>query len=200
MSLPSQISCRDFIISPCTLSEIREFVEKNHYSHNLNGIKVSFCFSAKWKDELIGAVIYGAMSTTAWRKFSDSEQKVLELRRLVFLDNVGKNAESRIIGYTLRWLRKNAPQVEIIVSYADPQYGHVGTIYKASNFKYAGLSGKDTGFLDPETNRVYHSRALRTKYKGEFKPFVKRLREKHEQGKLIPVPLPRKHCFIYRLR
>jgi hypothetical protein len=200
MSLPSQISCRDFIISPCALSEIREFVEKNHYSHNLNGIKVSFCFSAKWKDELIGAVIYGAMSTTAWRKFSDSEQKVLELRRLVFLDNVGKNAESRIIGYTLRWLRKNAPQVEIIVSYADPRYGHVGTIYKASNFKYVGLSGKDTGFLDPETNRVYHSRALRTKYKGEFKPFVKRLREKHEQGKLIPVSLPRKHCFIYRLR
>jgi hypothetical protein len=106
MNLLSQILCKDFIINLCTLSEIREFVEKNHYSHNLNGIKVSFCFSVKWKDELIGAVIYGTMSTTAWKKFGNSEQEVLELRRLVFLDNVGKNAESRMIGYTLRWLQK----------------------------------------------------------------------------------------------
>ena len=148
---PLQISATDFVINQSSLSDVRKFVEQHHYSRNLNGVKISFCFSAKYQGELVGAVVYGAMSTTAWKKFADSEKKVLELRRLVFLDRVGKNAESRMVGHTLRWIKKNAPEVEVVVSYADPLHGHSGVIYKASNFRYVGLSGKDKGFLDPET-------------------------------------------------
>ena len=123
---------------------------------------------------------------------------VLELRRLVLLDAVGKNAESRVIGFCLREIHKIDKSVEMIVSYADPKYGHDGTIYKASNFKYVGMSGKDKGYLDTETGKTYHSRALRTKYKGDFKPFVKVLKSKLQQGILIPVELPAKYCFIFR--
>ena len=184
----------------CSLSDVRSFIEQHHYSHNLNGVKISFCFSATHLGVLVGAVVYGQLSTTAWKKFADSENKVLELRRLVFLDAVGKNAESRLVGFTLRWLKRNAPNVEVVVSYADPSYGHKGTIYKASNFQYVGLSGKDKGFKDPETGKIYHSRALRTKYNGDYKPFVKKLREKQERGELIPINLPGKHCYLYRLK
>jgi hypothetical protein len=61
------------------------------------------------------------------------------------------------------------------------------------------MSGKDNGFQDIETGKLYHSRALRTKYKGEFKPFVKRLREKLEKGILIPISLKPKYCYVYSL-
>jgi hypothetical protein len=182
------------------LSDVRQFVEQNHYSHNLNGVKISFCFSARYQGELVGAVVYGNMSTTAWKKFAAFEEKVLELRRLVFLDRVGKNAESRMVGYTLRWIKKNAPLIDVVVSYADPLHGHSGVIYKASNFRYVGLSGKDKGFLDPETGKTYHSRALRTKYKGDYKPFVKKLREKNALGKLVSVDLPGKHCYVFEFK
>jgi hypothetical protein len=175
------------------------FVEQHHYSHNLNGVKISFCFSATYKGALVGAVVYGQFSTTAWKRFGESEKEVLELRRLVFLDSVGKNAESRMIGYTLRWIKKNAPEIKIVVSYADPMHGHSGVIYKASNFEYIGLSGKDRGFTDPETGRTYHSRALRTKYNGDYKPFVKKLRAKYDQGELISIELPGKHCYVYKI-
>jgi|SRR5579859_6381830 len=195
-----QISATEFTIEPCKLSDVRAFVETHHYSHNLNGVKISFCFSAKHNGVLVGAVVYGAMSTTAWKKFADSEKKVLELRRLVLLDSVGRNSESRMVGYTLRWIKKNAPEVTVVVSYADPMHGHNGTIYKASNFRYIGLSGKDKGFLDPETGKTYHSRALRTKYKGDYKPFVKKLREKNALGKLVPVDLLGKYCYLFEFR
>jgi hypothetical protein len=193
------INARDIDISICGLKEIRGFIEQHHYSHNLNGVKISYCFKAQHKGRLIGGAIFGAMSTTAWKKFSDSEKKVLELRRLVLVDEAGRNSESRFVGACLREIKKNNHEVEIIVSYADPYYGHAGTIYKSSNFKYIGLSGKDRGYYDPEAHKTYHSRALRTKYKGEYKPFVKRLRAKLEQGQLIPVELPGKHCFVYNL-
>ena len=187
-------------ISPCELAQVRQFVEKNHYSHSVNGVKIAHCFRVEFEGELIGGVIFGAMSTTAWKRFANSEKKVIELRRLVLLDRAGKNSESRVIGWCLRWLKKHASNIEVVVSYADPIYGHSGIIYRASNFKYCGASSADKGFFDPETGKTYHSRALRVKYKGDFKPFVKKLREKHKDGKLKIIQLAGKHCYTYAMK
>ena len=77
---------------------------------------------------------------------------------------------------------------------------HSGVIYRASNFQYLGVSADDKGFRDPETGKTYHSRALRTKYNGDFKPFVKKLRAKHEAGLLEVVELPGKHCYTYAMK
>lgn len=196
---PDSIKAKDLVIYPCHIKEIRDFVEKNHYSHNINGVKIKHCFKVTYQDILVGGVIFGAMSTTAWKKFADSEEKVLELRRLVLLDSAGKNSESRVVGWCLRYIKKTSEEVEVVVSYADPFYKHNGTIYRASNFEYIGLSGKDRGFIDIKSGKTYHSRALRTKYKGEYKPFVKKLREKLENGLLQPIELPQKHCFIFKM-
>lgn len=191
------IKARDIEIFPCLVSEVREFIETNHYSHNINGVKVSCCFKVLYNSELIGAILFGMMSTTAWKKFASTESEVLELRRLVLLDKAGRNSESRVVGFAIRWIKKNLKEVKIIVSYADPNYGHSGVIYRASNFKYLGLSMVDKGYKDIETGKVYHSRALRTKYKGDYKPFVKKLREKKEKGLLEEIKLQGKHCFVY---
>lgn len=194
------ITARDLLVIKCEVAEIRDFIEINHYSHNINGVKIKHCFKIEYNNILVGGIIFGAMSTTAWKKFSDSENKVIELRRFVLLDNVGKNSESRVIGFCLRELKRIDPDISIVVSYADPYHDHYGTIYKASNFEYIGLSGKDNGYIDVDTGKTYHSRALRTKYKGEYKPFVKKLREKLIAGKLQSIELPAKHCFVYKLK
>jgi len=196
---------RDLKISPCELAQVRRFVEANHYSHSVNGVKISHCFRVELGGKLppgdiVGGVIFGALSTTAWKRFADSEEKVMELRRFVLLDEAGRNSESRVVGWCLRWLKKHAPQIEIVVSYADPAHGHSGVIYRAANFQYLGVSAADKGFRDPETGKTYHSRALRTKYNGDFKPFVKKLRAKHESGLLEVCELPGKHCYAYPMK
>lgn len=187
-------------IIPCERSEVRKFIEENHYSKSINGVKSTQCFSVLFNGSIVGAVLFGQLSTTAWKMFGDSEDEVLELRRLVLLDCLGRNCESFVIGFCLRWIKKNLKSVKVIVSYADPMYGHSGVIYRASNFEYLGTTPDDKGFRDKETGKVYHSRALRTKYKGEYKPFVKRLRDKHEKGLLEEVVLKGKHRYAYYLR
>ena len=194
------MKARDLMITKCLLSDIKSFVENNHYSKNVNGVKISYCFKVTYNNKLIGAVIFGKMSTTAWKKFANNEKEVLELRRLVLLDEAERNSESRVIGYCLRWIKKNDKSVKIIVTYADPLYGHNGKIYQASNFQYIGKSGKDKGYYDFETGRIYHSRSLRVKYKGDYKPFAKKLREKRDKNLLKPIEIPAKHCYIYKLR
>jgi hypothetical protein len=191
---------RELAIASCSLSDVRAFVEAHHYSGSVNGVKITICYRVDHCGVLVGAVIYGQMSTTAWKKFGQSEAEVLELRRLVLVDEAPKNSESRVVGWTLRHIRKNLPNVNIVVSYADPHHGHTGVIYRASNFKYLGESASDTGFYNPITNKTYHSRALRTKYNGDYKPFVKELRFLKDMGILQPVVLPGKHCYVYPIR
>lgn len=191
----------DLWFEECEYNDIKQFVIDHHYSHNLNGVKIGHCFAARHHGVLVCAIVYGAMSTTAWRKFAKRESKVIELRRLVCVDEMGKNAESKFIGWTLRWLKKNAPKIEVVVSYADPAHGHEGVVYKASNFEYMGVSGGDSGFLDPESGKTYHSRTLRNRDEhGEYKPFVKRLRRKLLRGELTKVDLPGKHCYRFALK
>ena len=194
------IKARELEIHPCTAKEVRPFIEQHHYSKSINGVKITQCFKVYYKDTLVGAVLFGQMSTTAWKKFGDNESEVLELRRLVLIDECGRNSESRVIGHCLRWIKKNISSVKTIVSYADPMHGHSGVIYRASNFEMVGVTPDDKGFLDPETGKTYHSRAMRTKYKGEYKPFVKRLRQKLADGLLDTVVLKGKFCYVYKLK
>jgi hypothetical protein len=194
------MKARDLLVAPCLLKEVRSFVEQHHYSHSVNGVKITQCFRVDFYGNLCGAVVFGSMSTTAWKKFSAKESEVLELRRLVLVDEAPRNSESRVIGFCLRWIAKNLPDVKVIVSYADPSQGHRGVIYQASNFKMAGTTPNDKGYRDPSTGKVYHSRAMRTKYNGDFKPFVKRLRGKLAAGELEVVELPGKICYTYEVR
>jgi hypothetical protein len=195
------IKPKELTITPTNFKDVKDFIEKHHYSHNVNGVKIDKCFAVRFNGELCGGVIYGSLSTTAWKKFADSEEKVLELRRLVLLDEVGKNAESYVVSRTIKWIKQHRPEVKVIVAYADPMYKHDGTIYRASNFEYLGISGADKGYKDPDTGKVYHSRALRTKGdNNKYKPFVVELRKKYEEGKLEVIDLLGKHCYVFKIK
>lgn len=189
----------DYDFSLCDRKDIKEFIELNHYSKSINGVKSSYCFSIKFKNKLVGACLFGQMSTTAWKKFGEKETDVLELRRLVTLDECERNTESWFIAKCIKYLKRNT-KVKVLVSYADPMYGHVGYVYQASNWNYLGTTPKDVGYIDNETHKVYHSRALRTKYKGEYKPFVVKLRNKLQQGLLENIVLEGKYCYTFNLR
>lgn len=180
-------------------AEIKDFVELNHYSHNINGLKITKCFKIMRDSELVGACIFGELSTTAWKKYGDSEKDVLELRRLVLKDECVFNSESWFISKCLKWLKKNT-EYKVVVSYADPNYGHSGIIYKASNFEYLGRTATDIVLEDTTTGKIYHSRAMRTKYKGKLKPFAKRLQELDKKGLLNKKKVSGKHIYVYKLK
>ena len=195
---------KDFIVQPCTMREIKEFVVHWHYSHNLRGMMCSYAFKMTYNDSLIGAMIYGRPAmANAWKKYAEKQEDLLELRRLCCIDKTPRNTESYFIGKTLKWLKRNT-DLKVIVSYADPHYGHGGIIYKASNFKYYGQTspGKVISYKD----RLFHDKCIRDgKKKDEngkqiLDNYAIELRDALKNGNAQWVTTPGKHIYVYNLK
>jgi hypothetical protein len=157
----------------------------------------SYCFKLLDDNKLIGGMLYGKMAmANAWKKYGEEEADVIELRRLCCIDDTPKNTESYFIGGTLRWLKQNT-DIKIVVSYADPEYNHTGIIYKASNFNLIGKTS--VGRVIWWNGKKYHDKAIRTKYKGNLKPFAKRLKKAIDNKEAYYKKTQGKNIFIYRL-
>lgn len=192
------MSVKNYKVEFVNRSDIKDFIESNHYSKSINGCISDYCFALYDNDKMIGAMFYGRMAMrNQWKRFSDSESKVTELRRLCCIDDTPKNTESFFIGKTLRWLKKNTG-LEIVVSYADKEYNHEGIIYKAANFDYLGL--KAGAKVIYHNGKKYHDKTIRTKYKGVLKPFAKRLKDALDAGEARYEKTAGKHCYIFKLR
>ena len=192
------LSVKKFKVLPCNRDEITSFIQRWHYSGSINGCISDFCFKLTHNGQIIGAAFFGRMAmANQWKRFSKSETDVIELRRLCCIDDTPKNTESYFIGHMLRWLRKNT-NLRVVVSYADMEHSHTGTIYKASNFE---CWGKQAGAKIIMWNgKRYHDKAIRTKYKGKLKPFAQKLKNALAAGEANYQTTAGKVTYVYFLR
>jgi len=192
------MSVKNYKPSLCHRSDIKDFIETWHYSKNVNGLTIDYCF--RLDDEngnLIGAMIYGKIAmANVWKKYTEQESELIELKRLCCIDDTPKNTESYFIGWTIRYLKK-IKSIKTIISYADMTYNHAGTIYKASNFKHYGFTAK--GRVIMYNDKRYHDKTIRTKYKGELKPFARQIADALIDGSAKYVETKGKHVYLYSL-
>ena len=167
----------------------QEMIVENHYLHR----KAPAMFSYGLFDKtgfMVGCVIYGKPASPSLCKGvagEDESQNVIELTRLWIADITPKNAESFLIGNTLKMLPK---QYDIIVSYAEIGAGHSGTVYQATNWIYTGLSSAHVEWrLEGQGNK--HSRHLFDEHGGieGAKKFYRDKLKRIERG--------RKHRYIF---
>jgi len=77
--------------------------------------------------------VLGLVAGTGWNE-------MLELNRMAFDAVLPKNSESRSISIAMKLLRKNAPHIKWVLSFADGTRCGDGTIYRASGFILTGFS------------------------------------------------------------
>ena len=192
------MSVTNYIVELCSRSEIVNFVETHHYSKNMNGLHISYCFKLMDGDTVIGAMVYGSLGMVGVaEKYSPNPSKILELKRLVCIDDTPKNTESYFIGWTLRWLQRNT-DLEMIISYADKTFGHEGVVYKATNFECMGETS--AGKVIMWNGRRYHGKTLRNKHNGKLKPVAIELKNALDDGSAQYVETLTKNIYIYRFK
>ena len=96
-------------------------------------------------DEWCGVIIYGSGATiNIARPYDKWQGQVVELERVALNGKQGHGKTSQAVSMTLRALHKEAPWIDLVVSYADADQNHMGTLYQATNWIYTGLKNENT--------------------------------------------------------
>lgn len=164
----------------------KALIEKNHYTHKWTLCTVAYgvyikkyiesTFFGGFDSELIGVLVYGnAVGRNASTSISSllTNDNVLELTRLWIADGYGKNIESYCIAESFRLLNQEYPNIKCVLSYADSEVGHTGTIYQATGFLYQGDNYVDIALMPnysvsldgPPNYNWIHSRSVYAKWK-----------------------------------
>lgn len=140
-----------------------EFIKKHHYSGKVvNSSKIHF--GVFYKNKLHGVLSYGSpldrskliglVSGTKWNEF-------IELNRMAFDDVLPKNSESRAIAISIKLIRKHAPHIKWIISFADACQCGDGSIYRASGFVLTHIK-KNNALYQLPSGEVIHQISLQS--------------------------------------
>ena len=187
----------------------KDLIVKNHYTHKWTicelalgvfheGIEHQFLA----EDIVLGTVVFGPTAgANVCKSISPllNHENLWELKRLWLDDCLGRNSESRVISLSINYIKTHHKDIRCLVSYADPDAGHRGVIYQATNWIYQDIERpKNTSgyvFSFDEGKTWVHPRTMFNKY-GTFN--VDRLIE------VMPRPfwtkeLAVKHRYVYPL-
>jgi len=150
-----RLSCS---IKKCSIADIDAFINA-HYLAKRPAI-ILLCLMAMRGNSPIGCTVYSAPPREIYKRYGGL---TWELARLYLLDEIPKNAETWLIGQSVRYIKRHHKDVGFLLSYADPSVGHSGTIYKAANWKSDGRTDDERktprcDYYDERTGKKYGRR------------------------------------------
>jgi len=168
-----------FSIRKISKQECGKILMRYHYLKDISkGFKSGFNYGLFNHEECCGVVIYTGfpvpeLATGMLGLKRDDQEGLFELSRLCLTPEIQKqehNLASWFVSKTIKLLRADT-KVRVVLSYADADH-HKGTVYRAANFGYYGMSAakKDFWIEQEGGNFVKHSRGTVKGLKGEWRP------------------------------
>jgi hypothetical protein len=186
------MTLQQIVLRPIPFVIARELILKKHYLHSIPG-GTKLTFGVFLGSSLLGAITFGAGPSLAYRLVRGAAvDDCLALTRLWLSEQLPHNSESRVIGTSLRAL-KRFTAVKFLVTYADPAAGHTGIIYQSTNWLYTGLSDISP-LYDLGDGVLRHSRTLGYTFGSHSRAYFL----SHGIA-LKPVWQPAKHRYVYFL-
>ena len=148
----------------------KELIATNHYLKTWRSLKEQYVFELLDEGQIVGMAVFGQpCGTNVTRKYGDN---TLELRRFYVLDHMPKNTASYFLSRCLKQLRKTG--MSKVISYSDPNQGHTGVMYRATNFEYLGKELSPNPRVIVYKNkkipmRMYYAKV---KDKSSYQPFA----------------------------
>ena len=173
----------DFYIDKVSKDEIKDLLYTHHYLKDeskdfKSGYNYGLFKYTEWECPLriggcLGTCVFTGLpvpeiAVGAFGLERHEQQGLFELSRLCIdpsTQSCEYNITSWFVSRAIRKLRKDT-EVKAIISYADSNH-HTGTIYRACNFKYAGLTDAKKDFYYSDGTK--HSRGRVKGSEGEWK-------------------------------
>jgi len=118
-----------------TRAEMQEVLREHHYTHSVPAGKSHYyCF-----DDVI--VVFSIPANKNISSFFLGEPNIVwELARLWAPENHAHNLLTTVLSKAVTAFRQEEPTCQALVSYADPNVGHEGYVYKAASWVALGRS------------------------------------------------------------
>ena len=146
-----------------------EFIEDMHYAQGAPNTSVArHGLFRNGSSELVGVAMWLPPTKNAARTVAGEEwRSVLALTRLALHDDVPTNGASFLLGASMRQLdRRRWPW---LLTYADSSQGHLGMIYKATNWTYLGPWPAGDTWVNAEGEQRGRKRGGRNLSVGEMR-------------------------------
>ena len=156
---------KDIILRVIPSRVANDFIRECHYSGRVvNTSTLHFgCFLDRclhgvmsFGSPMIKKNMLGMVEGTGWNE-------MLELNRMAFDEYLPKYSESRCLSIAIRLIKKNAPHIKWIVSFADGCQSGDGTIYRATGFNLTQIKINNSLYRLPD-GRVVNNLNMTGKY------------------------------------
>ncbi len=171
-------SAKEIQIRPINSRTANAIIKKIHYSGKVVP-NSQLHFGVFLHGKLEGALQFGpSMDKKKTQKLVTGTRfnEFLELNRMAFSEALPRNSESRAIGYCLRVIKKNYPQIKWIISFSDGTQCGDGTIYRASGFCLTAIKENTGQRIDDSTGEVF-SQITFSAHRPNEKDYFKSLRK-----------------------
>lgn len=159
---PSRSILKRLRVEPVMPSMVRPLMVDHHYLHRMPAAPRR-CYGVFLDGVLVGGVVFTSGARNGHRMLSAAApQDVATLARLWLSDDLPPNSESRVLGIVLRDLRRTTDW-KLLLSYADPGAGHIGTIYQATGWTYLGETPGEH-YVRLGDGQLYHPRSVYSRY------------------------------------
>lgn len=139
------LSAKDIRLEPISSAAAREVIQRLHYSGKTvqnSNLHVGVFLGGRLEGAMqLGPPLdkrrmLGLVRGTEW-------PNMMELNRMAFSERLPRNSESRALSVLTRVLRKHAPQIKWVLSFADGTQCGDGTIYRAAGFDLTAIKPSD---------------------------------------------------------
>lgn len=187
------MSKADLRIDWATYESAKYAVENWHYSRVLP-VPPLVKIGAWEYEKFIGSVIFSrGANNNLLKPFGLSQTEGCELTRVALTKHM--SPVSRVVRLAIQFLKRNSPEMRLIVSFADPSEGHHGGIYQAGNWIYTGRQPETVEYIAPDGKR-WHGRTVskdgKIKAQGKY-------RKCWRTDQCKPVTKPGKHRYLMPL-
>lgn len=136
--------------------EAEKTIKQNHYTHSTPSGK---SYYVAYKAALCVWAIPANPYISRWLLGRD--KVVWELARLWAPDGHASNLLSETVARAVALLRLYQPEAQALVSYADPNVGHEGYVYRACGWQFLGQSDETRAYRNTSgeivARRAFHS-------------------------------------------
>ena len=172
----------DYSVAPASRSEADPLI-RAHYLRRWPGVCVLTL--GMWRGPfLVGVIVFALPPRETAKRYK--VKLAWELARLYVMDSEPFNSESWFMARAVKFVRATHPQVDLLISYADPSAGHSGAIYRAGNWHQDGRTDEER-----KTPRFDYAVGAKKYSRRSHVP---------KGAEVIRIPRVSKFRYIYRLK